>query len=282
MGVANTTSSHYPTLARLPFERPDRMPHEDGRCARPRGRPLVWRLPDGTATRVFDGPRPPAIGTSPRARRCRTRASKTYVSADTSPCSASGPCSVATSRRPTIALALNPGDHRATSGRAATRPAATLGRKQGKRPTPRRHRRHARPSLIDSPFWMPLAQMPGLAAQRRDTPLMMIGRLPDDADLDRVRVDLSPIAANLAVAHPDTNKTSPSLDTCSRPQRGVTSPSVYIPSPPPRPLIAPQSGESAAGTCGISIARDRDPAGARRHAVADRARMCSRASCWRR
>src|SRR6185503_13945005 len=48
---------------------------------------------------------------------------------------------------------------------------------------------------------------PGLAAQRRDTrPLMMIGRLPDDADLDRVRADLSPIAANLAVAHPDTNK----------------------------------------------------------------------------
>jgi predicted permease len=55
--------------------------------------------------------------------------------------------------------------------------------------------------------WLPLAQMPGLAAQRRDTrPLMMIGRLPDGADLDRVRADLSPIAANLAVAHPDTNK----------------------------------------------------------------------------
>ena len=55
--------------------------------------------------------------------------------------------------------------------------------------------------------WLPLAQMPGLAAQRRDTrPLMMIGRLPDGADLDRVRAELSPIAANLAVAHPDTNK----------------------------------------------------------------------------
>jgi hypothetical protein len=55
--------------------------------------------------------------------------------------------------------------------------------------------------------WMPLAQMPGLAGQRRDTrPLMMIGRLPDDAGLDRVRAGLTPIAANLAAAHPDTNK----------------------------------------------------------------------------
>src|SRR3954465_13877913 len=36
--------------------------------------------------------------------------------------------------------------------------------------------------------WLPLAEMPGLAAQRRDArPLMRIGRLPDGADLDRVR-----------------------------------------------------------------------------------------------
>src|SRR6202040_671704 len=56
-------------------------------------------------------------------------------------------------------------------------------------------------------IWLPLAQMPGLTAQRRDSRgLMMIGRLPDGADLDRVRAELSPIAASLAVAHPDTNK----------------------------------------------------------------------------
>jgi putative ABC transport system permease protein len=55
--------------------------------------------------------------------------------------------------------------------------------------------------------WLPLAQLPGVAAQPRDSrTLMMIGRLPDDADLDRVRADLAPIAANLAAAHPDTNK----------------------------------------------------------------------------
>jgi putative ABC transport system permease protein len=56
-------------------------------------------------------------------------------------------------------------------------------------------------------IWLPLAQMPGVTAQRRDTrPLMMIGRMPDGADLDRVRAELTPIAANIAVAHPDTNK----------------------------------------------------------------------------
>ncbi len=58
-----------------------------------------------------------------------------------------------------------------------------------------------------SDVWLPLSQLPGLATQRRDTRgLLMIGRLPDGADLGRVRADLGPIAANLAVAHPDTNK----------------------------------------------------------------------------
>jgi putative ABC transport system permease protein len=55
--------------------------------------------------------------------------------------------------------------------------------------------------------WLPMSQMPGLTLQRRDTRgLLMIGRLPDGIGLDRVRAELSPIAANLAVTHPETNK----------------------------------------------------------------------------
>ena len=34
----------------------------------------------------------------------------------------------------------------------------------------------------------------------------MIGRLPDGIGLDRVRAELSPIAASLAVTYPETNK----------------------------------------------------------------------------
>ena len=55
--------------------------------------------------------------------------------------------------------------------------------------------------------WLPLSQMPGSTRQRRDARgLLMIGRLPDGIGLDRVRAELSPIAANLAVTHPETNK----------------------------------------------------------------------------
>ena len=58
-----------------------------------------------------------------------------------------------------------------------------------------------------SDVWLPLSQMPGSTRQRRDArALFMIGRLPDDIDLDRVRAELSPIAANLSVTYPDTNK----------------------------------------------------------------------------
>ena len=83
-------------------------------------------------------------------------------------------------------------------------------------------------------IWLPLAQMPGLTAQRRDTrPLMMIGRLPDGADLDRVRAELSPIAANLALEHPDTNKDiRPLVNTLLEAYNGgatLTESSVFLP-----------------------------------------------------
>ncbi len=82
--------------------------------------------------------------------------------------------------------------------------------------------------------WLPLAQMPGLAAQRRDSrQLMMIGRLPDGADLDRVRAELSPIAANLALEHPDTNKDiRPLVNTLLEAYNGgatLTESSVFLP-----------------------------------------------------
>src|SRR5438093_6785668 len=55
--------------------------------------------------------------------------------------------------------------------------------------------------------WLPLSQMPGSTLQSRDArALFMIGRLPDGVDLDRVRAELSPIAANLSVTYPETNK----------------------------------------------------------------------------
>jgi putative ABC transport system permease protein len=55
--------------------------------------------------------------------------------------------------------------------------------------------------------WLPLSQMLGSTRQRRDArALFMIGRLPDGIDLDRVRAELSPIAANLSVMYPETNR----------------------------------------------------------------------------
>jgi predicted permease len=62
--------------------------------------------------------------------------------------------------------------------------------------------------FVDSTdVWLPISQMPGSTLQRGDTRvLLMIGRLPDGIGLDRVRADLAPIATNLAVAHPETNK----------------------------------------------------------------------------
>jgi putative ABC transport system permease protein len=55
--------------------------------------------------------------------------------------------------------------------------------------------------------WLPLSQMPGSTRQRRDQrALFMIGRLPDGVGLDRVRSELTPIAANLSATYPSTNK----------------------------------------------------------------------------
>jgi putative ABC transport system permease protein len=55
--------------------------------------------------------------------------------------------------------------------------------------------------------WLPISQLPASTLQRRDArALLMIARLPDGADLDRVRAELSPVAANLAVTYPETNK----------------------------------------------------------------------------
>ncbi len=55
--------------------------------------------------------------------------------------------------------------------------------------------------------WVPLSQMTASARQRRDARgLFMFGRLREGSNLDAVRAELSSIAANLAVAYPDTNK----------------------------------------------------------------------------
>ncbi|HWW87647.1 MAG TPA: ADOP family duplicated permease [Vicinamibacterales bacterium] len=71
-------------------------------------------------------------------------------------------------------------------------------------------------------LWLPLSQMPGSTLQRRDArALFMIGRLPDGTSLDRVRAELRPIAANLSVTYPDTNKdVRPLVDSFYRAYNG--------------------------------------------------------------
>ena len=268
--------------------------HEDGRWARPGGRPVVRRLRRlRRDAQVFDGTAAAfAIGTISLGRdgAAPEQFEGLYVSADTFSVLRVKPMlgrdfSAADDRPGAEAVAIISSNiwksryaaSRDVLGRKVTVNAATPATIIGVMPDGIR--------FIDfTDVWLPLAQMPGLAAQRRDTrPLMMIGRLPDGADLDRVRADLSPIAANLAVAHPDTNKDiRPLVNTLLEAYNGglTLTNSVTLHAAPGRRIHPAdrvcQSGESAAGTRGVSIARDRDPRGDRRDTVADRAAAVGR------
>ena len=133
MGVANATFiSTYANLWRdFPFERPDRIAIM--RTVDARGREAGLSFADyqnGAATRGYSTARRPPLRSAPSAWAATVphpSSSKDCMCRPTrSPCSASSPRSVATSRRPTIVLAPNPWrSFRATSGRAATRQAAT-------------------------------------------------------------------------------------------------------------------------------------------------------------
>ena len=220
MGVANTTFiTTYATLWRdFPFERPDRiaiMRTVDGR-----GREAGVSYPDfddwRRQARVFDGPTAAfGIGTISLGRDGAPpeQFEGLYVSADTFSVLRVRPelgrdFSAADDRPGAEAVAIissniwksRYGASRDVLGRKVSVNGTTPATIVGVMPDGVR--------FIDfTDIWLPLAQMPGLAVQRRDSrQLMMIGRLHDGDDLDRVRADLLPIAANLAVAHPDTNK----------------------------------------------------------------------------
>jgi putative ABC transport system permease protein len=247
MGVANTTFiSTYAVLWRdFPFERPDRIAIM--RTVDARGREAGLSFADyqdwRRDARVFDGPSAAfAIGAISLGRDGTPpeQFEGLYVSVDTFSVLRVKPAlgrdfSAADDRpgaEPVAIISSNIwksryGASRDVLGRTVTVNAATPATIIGVMPDGIR--------FIDfTDVWMPLAQMPGLAAQRRDTrPLMMIGRLPDGADLDRVRADLSPIAANLAVAYPDTNKdVRPDVFTLVDAYNGgiaLTYPSFYMP-----------------------------------------------------
>ena len=220
MGVANATFiSTYSALWRdFPFERPDRvaiMRTVDGR-----GREAGLSYPDfedwRRDARVFDGPAAAfAITTISLGRdgatpeqfdglyvsaatfsvlRVKPRLGRDFSAADDRP--GAEPVAIISSNIWKSRYAAS----RDVVGRTITVNGAMPATIIGVMPDGIR--------FIDfTDVWLPLAQMPGVAAQPRDSrQLMMIGRLPDGADLDRVRVELSPIAANLAVAYPDTNK----------------------------------------------------------------------------
>jgi putative ABC transport system permease protein len=220
MGVANTTFiSTYATLWRdFPFERPDRIAIM--RTVDARGREAGVSFADyqdwRRNARVFAGPSAAfGIGTISLGRdgALPEQFEGLYVSADT--------FSVLRVK-PALGRDFSAADDRAGAGVVAIISSNiwksryggspdVLGRKVTVNATTPATIVGVMPDgvrFIDfTDVWLPLAQMPGLAAQPRDTrSLMMIGRLPDGAGLDRVRAELTPIAANLAVAHPDTNK----------------------------------------------------------------------------
>src|SRR5436190_7427753 len=220
MGVANATFiSTYADLWRdFPFERPDRIAIM--RTVDARGREAGLSFADyqdwRRDARVFDGPSADfAIGTISLGRdgSAPEQFEGLYVSSDTFSVLRVKPAlgrdfSAADDRPGAEAVAIISSNiwksryaaSRDVLGRKVSVNGVTPATIVGVMPDGIR--------FIDfTDIWLPLAQMPGLAAQRRDTrPLMMIGRLHDGDDLGRVRADLSPIAANLAVAHPDTNK----------------------------------------------------------------------------
>jgi putative ABC transport system permease protein len=247
MGVANTTFiSTYAALWRdFPFESPDRIAIM--RTVDARGREAGLSFADyqdwRRDARVFDGPSAAfAIGTISLGRdgAAPEQFEGLYVSADTFSVLRVKPAlgrdfSTADDRPGAEAVAIISSNiwksryaaSRDVLGRKVTVNAATPATIIGVMPDGIR--------FIDfTDVWLPLTQMPGLAAQRRDTrPLMMIGRLPDGANLDRVRAELSPIAANLAVAHPDTNKDiRPLVNTLLEAYNGGTtlaSSAIYLP-----------------------------------------------------
>ena len=220
MGVANTTFiMTYATLMRdLPFERPERVAIV--RTLDGRGRPGGVSYPDfedfRRDSRVFDGIAAAfATGTISLGRdgAVPEQFDGLYVSADTFSVLRVRPVlgrdfSAADDRPGAEAVAII-GSNIWKSRYGGTRD--VLGRKVSVNASMPATIIGVMPDgfhFVDSvDVWLPLAQLTGATRQRRDARgLLMIGRLPDGIDLDRVRAELSPIAANLAAIHPETNK----------------------------------------------------------------------------
>jgi len=217
--VANTTFiSTYATLARdLPFERPDRVAIV--RTVDGRGRVAGVSYPDFEEfrrnARVFDGTTA-AFATATislgRDGAVPEQFDGLYVSADTFTVLRVKPVlgrdfSAADDRSGAEAVAIiasnlwksRYGGSRDVLGRKMSVNGATFATIVGVMPDGFH--------FVDTvDVWLPLSQMTGSTLQRRDARgLLMIGRLPDGTGLDRVLADLSPIAAHIAGAHPETN-----------------------------------------------------------------------------